>query len=128
MTDTTAAQRVQAYLDARQQLNGRGARLSGQIAEAKNAGQPWARLTAPDLQAVLDELDAAESSSDRAATEWHDLTAECEEARAVARMFIAYTGAPCARWLRARAGHEGANNLPDWLTADDPRDDDGHET
>lgn len=58
MTDT-AAQRVQAYLDARAELISNGANLGDQIAEAKNGGQPWARLTATDIQAVLDDLDAA---------------------------------------------------------------------
>lgn len=64
MTDTHA-QRVQAYLDARAELVSKGANLTDQIAEAKNGGQPWARLTVTDLQAVLDELDAAQSSGDR---------------------------------------------------------------
>ena len=133
MTDTTPAQRIAAYLDARRQLADHGAPLTGQIAEAKNAGQPWARLTAPDLRVVLDELDCAKSSSDRAATAWHDVVAERDQARQIARKLRSYLDI----WVDATLipGLEqdltkrlGLDALPDWLTTADHRSDGGHET
>lgn len=54
----------------------------------------------------------------------HELEAECEHARTVARMFIGYTGAPCAQWLAER--HLDGAALPDWLTVDATPDDVGN--
>lgn len=49
--DNGATGRVAAYLDARDAFP----HLDDQIAEAKNGGSPWARLTTTDLRAVLAE-------------------------------------------------------------------------
>ena len=81
MTDSHA-QRVQAYLDARAELTERGANLGDQIAEAKNGGRPWARLTVADVQGVLDELDAAQASLDVAWGREHELLAEIGQLKA----------------------------------------------
>jgi hypothetical protein len=60
--------------------------------------------------------------------------AERDEARQLSRVFIGYTGGPCARWLFARQGLDDA--IPPWLAATEPpqppaagstRNDDGAE-
>jgi len=52
--ETRAARdRIAAYLDARTHILGD----RDQIAEAKNGGSPWARLTVTDLRTVLAALD-----------------------------------------------------------------------
>lgn len=65
-----AAGRITAYLDARVDLTERGANLTTQIAEAKNGGQPWARLTTTDLRTVLAELADARRQLAALKTEW----------------------------------------------------------
>lgn len=75
-----AAGRVQAYLDARDQLITAGATLADQIAEAKSGGSPWARLLMADLREVLAELADAKQQLDALKTErciqFHDAEAD----------------------------------------------------
>lgn len=51
-----AAGSVTAYLDVRDALIAAGASLTDQIAEAKSAGLPWARLLMTDLRQTLGQL------------------------------------------------------------------------
>lgn len=87
MSDTPA-ERVQAYLDVCEELNQHGAALPDQIAEAKSGGKPWARLTVHDVQAVLDELDSAQSSIDQAWGREHELLHENGQLNEVVKRYV----------------------------------------
>lgn len=131
MTDTHA-QRVQAYLDARAELAERGANLGDQIAEAKNGGQPWARLTVADVQGVLDELDAAQSSADREAGEAYAL--RDENSRLKAELAALKDTRPCGRsathpphkWMAGRRAFQCAG-VGDYADSPWEREDESYE-
>lgn len=69
-------------------------------------------------QEIVDARGEATAEAVRA-----DVTeAQRDHARDIARMFINYTGVPCANWLVGR--HASLDALPDWLTAEPETNDD----
>lgn len=74
-------------------------------------------------QRLTDELDAAQSSGDRSWGREHELLAELDEARRIARKLLCLNFPPHYRTdaptMERLSQHLGADKLPGWLAAAD---------
>lgn len=69
---------------------------------------------ADKMRALYNLAQTADRLHQRAVQRVRERRDERDQARQIARMFVGYTGVPCAKWLAGR--RFGSTELPDWLT------------